>query len=140
MVNYETDYLYGLRSETEIKAVLEKHFGRLNTSDRYCPYDFYNDTYIIELKTRKCAYDTYPTTMITSNKLCMAPNKKLILCFKFTDGIYYIEYNESLFSNFERKMFSRAKLKWDEKPHAYIPIQYLTPICEVHQACAVESY
>lgn len=127
MVNYEFDYQYGSKSETEVKPILEKIFGELQTGDRYSKYDFSNERYSIELKTRKNKYDTYPTTMITKNKI-VDDSKKLILAFKFTDGLYYIEYDKQLFDKFNTRMFSRAYQKWDEKPHIYIPIEYLTRI------------
>jgi len=66
--------------------------------------------------------------MITENKIC--GDKKIILLFNFTDALYYIEYNEEQFSHYERKQFSRAGYKWDEKTHLFIPINDLKFICK----------
>jgi hypothetical protein len=90
-------------------------------------HDYYDDEYNYEVKSRTNTYSKYPTTMITENKIC--GSKKLILLFNFTDGLYYIEHNEEQFAKYERKMFSRAGYKWDEKIHVYIPIKDLTFIC-----------
>ena len=52
----------------------------------------------------------------------------VILLFKFTDKLTYIEYDKTLFDTFEVKQFSRAQKQWDEKAHIYIPIEHLTII------------
>jgi hypothetical protein len=39
----------------------------------------------------------YPTTIIPVNKIV---DGKLIFLFNFTDGLYYIEYDREIFSNF----------------------------------------
>jgi hypothetical protein len=45
-----------------------------------------------------------------------------------TNEIYYIEYDEEKFKPYERRMFSRANFKADEKEYIYIPIEDLIPI------------
>lgn len=136
MVNYERDYEWGAESEKEAKKLLEETFGMLTSGDRYSKFDFWNNKYNIELKTRKVYKDFYPTTMIQSNKFLYAIDRDLILAFKFTDGIYYIKYEKALFDTFETRLFSRAKLDWDKKPHTYIPVKYLTKL----QEHAADSY
>jgi hypothetical protein len=63
--------------------------------------------------------------MITCNKLIPFEGKGLILLFSYTDGLYFVEYDDNIFQSFEKKQFSRAGLDWDEKEHIYIPIDYL---------------
>jgi hypothetical protein len=64
--------------------------------------------------------------MITEDKIC--GEKKLILLFNFTDGLYFIEYNEERFATYDRQMFSRANIEWNKKSHVYIPIDELQPV------------
>jgi len=130
MVNYEKDYCWGAESEIDVKPLLEKQFGPLQSGDRYSKFDFFNDRFNIELKTRKVAKDMYHTTMIQSNKFVCDNTRELVLAFKFTDGLYYIKYDRNLFNRFETRLFSRAKLAFDMKPHCYIPTVYLTQIPE----------
>ena len=50
----------------------------------------------VELKTRRVAKDTYPTTLIWANKLWEAWNKfykngeEMLFFFSFTDGLYFL--------------------------------------------------
>lgn len=94
---YKKDVKDGLNAEIECKERLENIFGKLESSDRYCFYDFSNDEYLIELKSRKCNHDTYPTAMINHPKIIKwktnYPNKKFISAFLYKDGLYYWEYN-----------------------------------------------
>jgi hypothetical protein len=131
MVNYERDYWYGQASEQAVKAQLERVFGPLQSGDRYSKFDFWNDVYNIELKTRKCTVDNYPTTMIQCNKFVYAVDRVLVLAFKYTDGLYFIQYDKALFDTFQMRLFSRAGFEWDKKPHSYIPVKLLIRIDEI---------
>lgn len=128
MVNFESDYRFGELEEDRIHKTIEKRFGLLTKMSRWDKHDFKNERYNIEVKSRKCNYNTYPTTMITCNKVVEEENKKLYFVFNFRDGIYYIRYREALFSTFEKKMFSRINEAFDEKQYFYIPIQLLKKI------------
>jgi glutaredoxin len=99
------------------------------TEGQYAKYDFFDETTNYEVKSRTNNYSKYPTTMITWNKCCDCDrDKDLILLFNFTDGLYYIKFDEELFKLYQRDMFSRANIAEDEKQHIYIPISHLTPI------------
>lgn len=128
MVNFENDYKFGEQEEERIHKTLEKRFGTLTATGRWEKHDFKNDRYNIEVKSRKCNYSTYPTTMMTCNKVVEEENKKLYFVFNFRDGIYYIRYRPALFSTFEQKKFSRINETFDEKMYYYIPIQLLKKI------------
>lgn len=122
MVHYQNDYEFGKKEENSVLPIISNFFNReiKQTEKQYDPYDFYDDNYIYEMKSRKNTYSRYPTTIITTNKF--NKDKKQILLFNFTDGLYYIEYDTEKFSKYEKQMFSRAGFKWDEKEHIYIPI------------------
>ena len=126
MVNFECDYIYGEQQEKKLFEIIQNGFEwntPLKKGTRYSKYDYYNDDTNIELKSRKNTYNTYPTTMITLNKL--STDKELILIFNFIDGVYFIQYDNETFRGFEVKEFSRANLRGDEKKHIYIPIKKL---------------
>lgn len=125
MVNIEQDYLWGEEKQELIKSRLESKFGMLRSMGRWDKHDFKNQHFNIEVKSRKNAYNTYPTTLLTCNKIVEEPNKRLYFIFNFTDGIYYIRYKKELFETFEKRMFSRINQSYDEKEYYYIPIQYL---------------
>jgi len=125
MVNFENDYNFGEIQETLIKKKLETKWGELIQTGRWDKYDFINNKYNIEVKSRKCDYNNYSTTLLTCNKIVEEPNKKLYFVFNFTDGIYYIRYKKELFDKFDKKLFSRINQSFDMKEYIYIPIIYL---------------
>lgn len=127
-VFYPADYKFGIAQEDIVLPKLQEFFGRgiKKSEDQYAKSDYYDDDYYYEMKSRTNNYSKYPTTMITEDKI--REDKKLVLLFNFTDGIYYIEYDKEKFDNYERKMFSRAGVSWNEKNHLFIPINDLLPI------------
>jgi|688.fasta_scaffold12702_7 hypothetical protein len=125
---YPTDYKFGTEQENVLLPLLQNYFSRdiKKSADRYAKHDFYDNEYNYEVKSRTNTYSKYPTTMITEDKIC--GEKKLILLFNFTDGLYFIEYNEERFATYDRQMFSRANIEWNKKSHVYIPIDELQPV------------
>jgi len=125
MVNYENDYLWGEEQQKKIFPILERKWKGLRPQGRYAKYDAVNETTNIEIKSRKNAYDAYPTTLLTLNKISDT-SKTNIFVFNFVqeekNEIYYIVYDEEMFKTYERRMFSRAKFKADEKEYIYIPV------------------
>lgn len=129
MVHFEEDYLYGTEKQKIVLPQIIEHFQRdiKENAGQYSKFDFVDDLYNYELKSRKNTINKYPDTMITMNKLNKS-SKGLILLFNFTDCLAYIEYNPDLFKTFRTQNFSRAGFDWDKKEHIYIPIDYLTVI------------
>lgn len=127
-VFYPADYTFGTEQENLVLPKLREFFGReiKKSQNQYDKSDFFDDEYYYEMKSRTNAYSKYPTTMITEDKI--REDKKLILLFNFTDGLYYIEYDKEKFDGYERRMFSRAGFKWNEKSHLYIDINDLRPV------------
>ena len=127
MVHYHQDYLRGKENEKKVLEIIKEFWKDreiIHETDKWCKYDFSCKNYTYELKTRTNTYSRYPTTMITCNKL----EKGRILLFSYTDGLYFIEYDEEQFKDFETASFSRYGQVWDEKLHIYIPIDKLTLI------------
>ena len=130
MVHWHQSYQYGKAKEVEILPTIKAFFKRdiQQYSKQYDDFDFYDEECEYELKSRTNNYSKYPTTMITLNKVTKTTNKKIILLFNFTDGLYYIEYSPEQFSKYEVKKFSRAMKSWDEKEHVYIDIRDLKKV------------
>lgn len=64
-------------------------------------------TIYVELKTRRIKHDQYPTAIIGLNKLkwCQRdPTKEYYFVFCYTDGLYYIKYDDTVFNEFERNL------------------------------------
>jgi len=61
---------------------------------KWSRFDYYNNSTKIELKSRSCSKDKYPTTIVGYNKIKWAekePDFKYIFYFLFSDGLYYWE-------------------------------------------------
>tara|TARA_R110000803_G_scaffold12755_8_gene36415 strand:- start:900 stop:1298 length:399 start_codon:yes stop_codon:yes gene_type:complete len=129
MVNWENSYKYGKKQESKILPLLLSHFGReiTPTEGRYAKYDYTDEDYNYEVKSRTNTMKAYPTTMITKNKT-EGSDKPVILLFNFRDCLSYIKYDEEQFKEYNCEQFSRAGIQADEKPHLYIPIDHLSVI------------
>jgi hypothetical protein len=133
MVNYENDYLWGEAQQRKIFPILEKKWKGLRQQPRYAKYDAVSDEINMEIKSRKnLKWNSYPTTLLTMNKISDT-TKTNIFVFNFVfdmqrdmSEIFYIEYDAEKFSRYEKKMFSRANIKSDEKEYVYIPVADLT--------------
>ena len=125
-MHWTDSYRWGLIQQESIMPSLKKYFGDdvKATEGQYAKYDAESDKYVFEIKSRNNKYNRYPTTMITANKITNT-DKIIIFIFNFTDGIYYIDYNEKLFNQYEKKEFSRSNFSWDYKTYIYIPIEDL---------------
>jgi len=129
MVNWENSYRYGKKQESKILPLLRSHFGReiTATEGRYAKYDYYDEDFNYEVKSRTNTMKAYPTTMITKNKT-EGSDKPVILLFNYKDCLAYIKYDEEQFKDYLVEQFSRAGIQADEKPHLYIPIEHLSVI------------
>jgi hypothetical protein len=129
------DIEFGLSSEKRLMNTLGNKFGSdiQKTTDKYCNYDFYTAQHKIELKTRRCNYNTYPTTIIPIKKTQQDGN--LVFCFCFADKLCYIEYDKEKFSKYriEDIEYVRAFGQITQVPHYHIPIEDLVEIEMTHK-------
>jgi len=119
----------GLEIQELVLPIIKKYFKRniKNTDGKYNKYDYIDNDYKYELKSRTNEYKKFPTTLIGLDKI----QDKSIFLFYFTDGLYYIEYNKELFDTFEIKDFVRnPRYGRIDKPkkYIYIPIINLKKI------------
>ena len=123
-----TDLQYGLDLENLLHEKVKECFGNDIVQTSGChPYDYYNHDTFIELKSRRCKHDTYPTTMIGLNKINFArdlPDKSFVFIFRFTDGLYQHIFDPK--KNYEVKMGGRQdRGRAEYKQYVYIPIKDL---------------
>jgi hypothetical protein len=122
---YPKDHTYGLLEQSKQLPVIQKYFNKdiKEIENKLSPFDYECDDCYYELKTRTNSKDKYPTTLIGVNKL--DTKKDLILIFKYTDCLTYINYDKELFDTFEIKKFDRNVKEKNKKEYIYIPIQHL---------------
>ena len=90
-LQYQKDLEFGHKEEIRIKSILEEYFGELNVLDKYNPFDYENDEYLIELKSRRIPHNKYDTAMVNYSKLLRTSNtrKKRVIIFNYSDGLFY---------------------------------------------------
>ena len=110
-----SQYLKGRDNEQKLKPILEKYFEtKLEDMGRYSKMDFVDilKKLYIEIKGRNISKDKYLTTLLNYEKIEYAnkllaedKERKIYFVFSFTDGVYFIKYDEYLFSTFNKKNF-----------------------------------
>jgi len=125
------DYEFGKEKEKEILETISEYFNDDITfvDYKYSTYDYKGKKSKYELKSRTNKYKAFPTTLIPSSKVKYDTNIHFL--FYFTDGLYFIKYNKTLFDTFELKEFVRNKrTDYNDKPQLYyfIPIEHLIKI------------
>ena len=64
-----TDLSFGKDNEIRVKQRLGRLFGPLEDTGAMDEFDFKNDRFYIELKTRRVTKNKYPSTMVGENKV-----------------------------------------------------------------------
>jgi hypothetical protein len=134
--SFQNDLAYGLDREESVLIALRKAFCDetiKNTKelykDNYCKWDFENlGGTKWELKSRRNAMKQYPTTIIPVHKCDNnSVNNNLYFVFKFTDGIYYIQYEPLMFQTFNKKTLTIKRAGKYDPPtdHWEIPVNLL---------------
>lgn len=100
--------------------------------DPFAPFDFVSEKSCVELKSRTFEMAKYPTTIVGTNKVRLAEadsNKSYYFVFRFTDGVFYIKYNKTLFAKFKKGKCERTdRGKSEVMEVLHIPIANLIRI------------
>lgn len=127
---YQADMSFGFSEEDRIQPILEKQFGELTKLDKYNPFDFENEDYIIEVKSRRINHNKYNTLMFAYSKIekleGYEDEKIAIFVFNCDDGIYYWEYDSSEFTKGRGGRCDRGCNEYATM--AYIEIKHLTKL------------
>ena len=130
------DLKFGLTSEKVNKETLETFFGRgLHKTNIYDPMDYTDEgrTFYVEMKTRRIKHNDYPTALVGKNKIdfCRSSKVPCYFIFVYTDGMFYVKYDEKLFDTFDCNDYERG---WREggiqpkQPFVFIPHEHLTKL------------
>ena len=120
------DYEYGKKYEVILTNYLNEN--EIDKYDlypgKYNPFDLFNTTTDIELKTRKVYKDKYPTTIFNATKLeHMINDKTYIFYFLFKDGCWKWNFHKEQY--FIKNAGTFARGIDENKPHCHIPIEHL---------------
>lgn len=123
------DLQYGTQQEHRLFPVIRREFGDgLKKTKGYATFDYEDDDTQVELKSRRCCKNRYPTTMVGMNKIESARNssRRSVFCFNFEDGLYYWEYHPDQFTQAKGGRWDRGCA--EVKNYAYIDTCHLKPI------------
>ena len=128
----KTEYDWGIKKELEcLPFISEVLDDVIHNKETYNDFDYYTDTYDIELKSRRNKKDTYSTTITTKIKRDKAikSKKKVLWIFNFTDGLYYLNYEDhkDTINNLQvEKFFTRNGIRYNIE----IPVTILSPLVD----------
>ena len=117
---HKTKELMGAIAERDSYHIIKNIFatGQLCKSKyKYSHFDFYDELFLYELKSRTIHSNKYNTAIINTSKLI---DRNLIIIFQYLDGYFYIRYDKNVFDTFERNY------QVNNQEVINIPIQYLT--------------
>jgi hypothetical protein len=139
MPTFASDYAYGTANELKQLSNLNKYLNTtLHRRGGFNTFDYDDEKSIfVELKTRRCRHDRYPTAIVGQNKVNHAKlneteENHFVFAFCYEDGLYAIEYEPDLFSTFESndEYYRGARDDIENKPQKiiYIPTNLLVKI------------
>mgnify|MGYP006160766375 CR=1 FL=1 len=129
-MNKTIDLQFGEQHENHVKQLLEHHFGDLHKTTKYHAFDFINDKYVIEVKTRRIRHNQYKTQIFGENKLragakYLQEGKQPIFVFNCTDGVFC--WYQSKDDIVQTAMGGRSdRGKQERHSQAHIAVSHLT--------------
>ena len=127
------DLSFGKDNEIRVTQRLERLFGPLETTGQMDEFDFKNDGFYIELKSRRVTKNKYPSTMVGENKVIkgfehQVAGKRVFFVFDFVDCMCLWELNRDEYHVRHGGRFDRGKA--EIKSYCYIPTKYLLQVKE----------
>jgi len=159
--NFAYVFMGELNEENYNDFIIERYGGVQKTGNKssllhYKTFDWVNNDYKIELKSRNNDFNVYNTTMIGFNKVKEwkedKTNRKYIFLFAYLDGLYEWELNKENYqkiggdNSIKKNSFSQKSTAFgpsplaystfnENKEHLYIPIKDLKKISD--KSCLV---
>lgn len=130
----DKDYAVGQQNELKnFKLMCENFDNELKHTSRFSLFDYESENTVVELKTRKCMSNTYPTTIVGTNKFDKLNSgddiRSAYFVFEFIDGIYYWKYDKGQLDTFEMREYCRTdRGRFERRMHYSIPIKHLVKI------------
>lgn len=124
------NHAWGVKREIECLPLLKEILGDDVKHDTgiYNDFDFHTKEYNIELKTRTHNSDCFLTTFTTPIKRDKAnkSKKKVLWLFSFTDGIFYLDFQEhkETINSLKTEVYNT---RYGERQNINIPCNILKP-------------
>ena len=87
----DKDIDYGVSKQPLVIESIAKYFNEPieETKHKFCRYDAYSETTKYEIKSRRCRYKTFSTTIVPVHKI-RDITERLVFVFHFTDGLFVL--------------------------------------------------
>lgn len=138
MHTYKQDYDNGKRSERECHPYIEEYFEEAitPTTSRYSKFDWYNDTKLVELKSRSSIYrERYPTTCVNKSKwdVGLRSERDVYIFVRYSDGLFFYKQDAADDGVFELKHIRNANRDRYTRGNlcVLIPVDRLTFVAHV---------
>jgi len=136
MTSLRNDLAFGTNEEANLMPRLESVFGnKLERQLGFASMDYKSPEkpLYVELKTRRIKHDQYPTALISAHKVdfCKKSNSDCYFVYQYTDGLFYIKYDEQLFNSFWTDTYRRnesSDMVARDKQTTFIPVRCLKPL------------
>ena len=129
------DLKFGTKVEPAVIKKLEVFFKEpIKQMPEGSYYDAESNTARYEIKTRRFSFATHETTYIPNSKFwSKKQGKELRFVFNFTDGMYYIDYNQRTFEKYDEELIEadrcrNGEYKKTKELHTLIDVADLKPI------------
>jgi len=126
------DLQLGLSNEKKLLPKFKEIFGDdLEQNNQYDVFDYENETYMLELKTRRIRHNQFYDLQIGLNKLEFAfktKDKISVIVWDCIDGLYYWIPKARQFT--VRMGGTSRRGCWEKKLCAFVPHKYIKPLEE----------
>ena len=125
--NIKKSQVFGSNGEKHALNLIKTVFGGnvMQTQYIYTKFDFYNESYLFEVKTRNICSSKFKTALINTGKII---DRNIIFMFQYLDKILYIRYDKEIFDTFEIEYTKKLNTVLTTDDVYHIPIYCLTEI------------
>ena len=127
------DLQYGLEQEDLLHPILEKKLGVLTKTHSNHTFDYYNDEYVVELKSRpNLTIKTYPSLCFGKNKYLkgleyITKGQKVLFIFNLKDGIYQWELKcDDLKECYFAPIIRRDRGRFEKQDGCYVKTEFIS--------------
>jgi len=126
----KADLKMGLSNEKKLLPKFKEIFGNdLEQNNQYDVFDYENETFMLELKTRRIRHNQFYDLQVGLNKLEVAfqtKDKISVIIWDCIDGLYYWIPKAKEFK--VRMGGTNRRGKLEEKLCAFVPCKYIKPL------------
>lgn len=152
-MSYAADVSFGLQNQQTVHEMIEARYGmQFVEQNRYATFDFISEdgTHYVEVKSGRVPLSRCQSALIGANKVDAAQHlngqgKQVLFVWAYTDDIYCLDYDPTLWATFPRGAFQRGGrdgIRDVAADTVFVPTNLLRPLRtpEVHTVTNVYPF